>query len=212
MLNKRNTPAHILLASALMLPMLTSAANAAIVLSVGTDDPNDLVVTITESIVIPVSLPSGTTETPTDNRWGIRLENVFTTAQAKFLVLGEATSTMTVPAGVSFNLVPRDSGVYFYGDSTGKDLILSWMFLQHSALTPGQTGTVSTGNYVLKGFLSSGNMPDTGASSVTVSFIESGRGQGYGSTSVAYSSPIPEPSSALVLGLGALAAGLRRRR
>lgn len=212
MLTKNNSSARCLLASALMSAVISGAANAAIVLSVGVDDPTDLVVTITEEIVIPVSLPEGTLSTPTDNRWGIRLEDVFTTAQAKLLVLGEATATMTVPAGVSFNLVPRDSGVYFFGDTTGNDLILSWMFLQHSALTPGQSGTVSTGEYVLKGFLSDGVMPDTGASSVTVSFIESGRGQGYGSTTVAYTSPVPEPSGVVLAALGAVGVALRRRR
>lgn len=197
----KHTKVATLAATLITFGSLAGGANAAISF---TSMGNDLVVNITSPISFSV-----TTALATDTRWGLRLENVFTVAQSTNIVPGSTTSTIDL-AGTTSTTTLNQHGVFTFGSTTGQDLFVFWNPPSYTP-TINDSISISSGTFTLNGFLDSGISPDTVATSTTASIIQGANGKAIASTSVALLA-IPEPSSALLLGLGALSLLARRKR
>lgn len=195
----KNKKVATLAATLITLGSLAGGANAAITFA--TVNGDDLEVNIDAPITFNV-----TTTSSNSGFWGIVLEDVYTSDQTD-----NSTFTVSATSTISFGAT-TSTGPILAGVSTGvglpgaRDIMLLWQ-TPSSAPTAGSTVTVSSGKYTIGD--AGATLPDV-TGNINAALISTASFTAQGATTTV--SVVPEPSSALLLGFGALGVLARRRR
>jgi hypothetical protein len=191
---------HALAYAILLTFLLNGRVGAAIVFkAVG----NDLDVTFTSPVSFAVI------KTATWPEYGIEIEDAFRVKQSVNYAnhLGDAAMALSAS---TISVLGNNGGTInsTVGEVDPTDLFLFWDFGQAKSLTIGNIVVVGPGTRTIPGFiLKGGPLPDTGASALQITLV--------GSAGEALSVPlsvsvVPEPSTLLLLGIGAIS--LHRHR
>jgi PEP-CTERM motif len=161
---------------------------------------NDLRVTLDSPLSFTV------TSEMTDSFFGVVFPNVYTAVQAFNNTFSTTSMTVTLPGGFTSTvgaLAGVDNPVF--GIAGPNDLWLTWNFGAGRTVAIGDIVTVGVGTTTLTNFISlGGSVPDLAASSAV--FVDNSLLARSGVT------PIPEPSTFLMISAGLLCVALRRGR
>ena len=192
-----------LAATLIIFGSLAGGANAAVIFS---NPGGTLNVTFTDAVDYTVN------SSHTHNYYHLVIRDVYTSAQpnnwASIFGVG-STVTLTHNNSGLANVNPNDnvvySGILDFNVPDNNDLILGFRWSSDLTVTSGDTFTLSAGTYSTNRNIA---LPDSNAASFDTLLIEGA--QFNQATSV--QTLIPEPSSALLVGLSALGLAVARRR
>ena len=191
-----------LAATLIIFGSLAGGANAAVIFS---NPGGKLNVTFTDAVDYTVN------SSHTEDYYHLVIRDVYTSDQPSNFANTIASSTVTlthINSG-SANATPNDSaqysGISGYSVPDNNDLILGFRWNSDLTVTSGDTFTLSAGTYSTNRNIA---LPDSNAASFDTLLIEGA--QFNQATSV--QTLIPEPSSALLVGLSALGLAVARRR
>ena len=191
-----------LAATLIIFGSLAGGANAAVIFS---NPGGKLNVTFTDAVDYTVN------SSHTEDYYHLVIRDVYTSDQPSNFANTIASSTVTlthINSG-SANATPNDSaqysGISGYSVPDNNDLILGFRWNSDLTVTSGDTFTLSAGTYSTNRNIA---LPDSNAASFDTLLIDGF--QFNQATSV--QTLIPEPSSALLVGLSALGLAVARRR
>ncbi len=175
---------------------LAGGANGA---TLFTQSGNNLTVTITSPISFTV-----TTNTATPSFLAIRFIDVFSAPAPRISSIPtfnsiSISSSNATPVTTS---TTNNKGVFNFGQIDANDFAISWSGV--NTVLNGDFVTISTGSLTLTNYFPAGTIPN-----ITVSSVQLTNRVGNAISNIV---TIPEPSSALLLGLGSLGLVTRRRR
>lgn len=199
MKNKKTT-VRTLAATFTLIGALAGGAHAAVTFQ---QSGNDLVMEITDPLVFT------STVTHTDvNFFGVSFEDAYSSNQP--FLIEPLSPTVLVP----IDSVNNATSSIFQGSSSGDISLtnISFNLMGYGSsvtISPGEVVTVPSGTYTATDYFLDANaaLPDQ---AITSAFLwYSGANKASDSISI---TPVPEPSSALLVGLGGIALILRRRK
>jgi hypothetical protein len=191
-----------LAATLIIFGSLAGGANAAVIFS---NPGGKLNVTFTDAVDYTVN------SSHTEDFYHLVIRDVYTSDQPSNFANTVANSTVTlthINSG-SANATPNDSaqysGISGYSLPDNNDLILGFRWSSDLTVTSGDTFTLSAGTYSTNRNIA---LPDSNAASFDTLLIDGFRFNQVTSVQTL----IPEPSSALLVGLSALGLAVARRR